>query len=53
MGIGGSEPIDSYLISTIPNIYVIDTWNVDTYYVKTDNTANCYMRAPGNNVFNI
>ncbi|KAF7271079.1 hypothetical protein GWI33_016039 [Rhynchophorus ferrugineus] len=48
VGVGGNESIDLLISGQFLNCYITDYWMFDTYYVNTDNTANCFTRAPGN-----
>lgn len=47
LGVGGNEPINTFLLTGIESGYDISAWEFTTNTVKTDTPANCYARAPG------
>ncbi|XP_030746527.1 xanthine dehydrogenase-like isoform X2 [Sitophilus oryzae] len=48
VGVGGNESIELLIVGQFQNCYIGDYFGYDTYYVTTDNPANCFTRAPGN-----
>lgn len=46
-GVGGNEPMEKMLFEGFLNGYIVDTWKVSSFMVKTDTPANTFARAPG------
>ncbi|XP_050301532.1 xanthine dehydrogenase/oxidase-like [Anthonomus grandis grandis] len=43
----GNEKLDYMIIDCFESCYNVDSWGFDTFTARTDNTPNCYTRAPG------